>query len=576
MVSVDGAWRDRALRRPQKVLEFVFDDGAGGETSEEFRIIDDGDSMEGAPITITALGVEFDLQRKDRYVFEDQGTALVVALSNGGQVPSIILASRVIAHGPSYVVLGTVTPAAPITVEIPPWSMPWDAAAAIAGAIKAQTDAPAEIWLERNGETNYQLCVGTYGGGAQIPDIRTRKNLLKFTRLRSGEPQATRAQVRSGSGIPLVGKAIYSISAVSAGAHAEVVDLAGGLAPAQEADQFNEAYLLDATGATHEIIDTQVISPTVTRLLVGTTTPLAIGDLVRILRSAAKEELLYIDSPSLLGQYGKLCRLLERAALDPYTNVLGLNTDMAGWSGALPDGFVSTATAGTVTADTGFFLTGGRSAKLTTAAPAVGLNLYKEQLFYSLVAEPMVFSTWVAQNNPGSYISVRMTIGGAHVAGSPFTVVTPLNQFVRVDSGVEAVAAGPHTLKIEVFNTSGTPGDAVWCDSVQVLNADAALPFRVGSGPARAVQAVNRYFATNGHPSASYRVSASDRARRDPGRYPFEGFVLGGSMAIRETELDITTIQRLMRRDRNLLVAMDTVLDIQGLPVDFVALSAGV
>ncbi len=560
-VSVSRDWRGASSLRSGRILQFRFSDGTGGEVVEEYRIDQDGGAEESTLVQVVAVGVEFDLRERDHYAYQlVAGVPTLDAISDTGTV-SELLTRQVLPLCPAYVVLGSITTSTKtVSVSIPGGAMPYEVAAKIIAALKDQVQEVAELWLERNGETNYRLRAGSYNGTLAAADLRTRKNLLTLGYTRPRSSHGNRVQVFGAGGAPLVGQAIYAVDAVVANTSVDVKDVSGGGAPAGEADQYNSLYLLDAAGGTHLIDETQVVSATITRLLMGATSPLAVNDLVRLVRTTSKDLLAWIDSPSLQAADGVIYRKIDAASLGALANLLEPNATMRDWPGALPALWVDGGGTGSIVKDTTVYLTDGQSAKLT-ATSGNNKHIYREQSFYHLAAASVVQSVWIRLHSAGGgSFTIRFYEGGTEYnTQGPFTQV---NTWIRVDAPARSVSAGLRTLRVRCEYSTTNSSSAGWVDSVMAVTGGAVVPFVAGSPPARAVALANAYFQTNGQPRRAYRVSVADRTRLDPRQWPFEGLDLGGSVRIRGTELGVTTIERVVRRDRNPLDGLDTVLEV--------------
>lgn len=591
--AVSATWANAALLTAGRCIELEFVDAAGATVTVEVRIVEPVDGWPSPVIAITALGPEADLRERNTIMTATENGVFTLAPVETG-TPSAIL-TRLLAACPSYVALGTVTSTGLIGLNYANASMPYDCAKLVAESVFQQLGSKCELQLRRNGATNWLLDLVVVGASATVPDVRSGRGLFDFQRRTSRLTQVTRAIVLDSAGRPGMGDNRWEISTVSAGAYIEVIDTAGGLGPAQEADLFNGNYVVGVDDATHQITDTIVTSSTITRLTMASTAGLVVGDLVAIVRNAAKDALFELNHLGYQATYGVLTRKFGAGLLDGLTNAVR-NPDLSDWSGAMPTGWQKIG-SGTITKETSIVLI-GNSAKIVDAAGATKIrrtansNCWLGPLPPAAPTLPVHFSVWYYPAGTGwtGGVTVQFFLNGTLMA-SHTNVPTVFDTWHRIDAAVLWNASNMAVdILVSAFQTPA--GGALYVGPFQALTgtsipitggggtidaySNAVDSFRRGSNPSKLLQYASQLMVLYGAPPAAYRVTAGELTRHDPARWPHDIWTLGGIMNVKETErLALAIAPRVVSLDRNLLNPLETVVELNNRVPDFVELLGG-
>lgn len=573
-LGVPRDWVDLAEIVARRVLLVQYVDATAGYSGlgwDEFRIASVEESVGNSnTMIITALGIEYDLGERDQPVYQTDNGVVSFSFSASSFDFSVFLTNWLIPFVPAIWSLGTITPTSAITVAAANYTALQLARAAAAAYYKAY-GSRYEVSVRPNALTGYYLDITSYGASATVPDLLTNKNLEGVRRTKRTEQQTTRAvPTTSGGGL---GRPYYLVTAVSAGVHIEVTDMAGGPGPAQEADQYNNLYVIDDANGTHQVTDTVVVSSTTTRFLMASTAGIAVNELVWLAFDSSRNELPWIDSPSLQTTWGKKLGFLATDQ-DQYTNAM-LNGDMNDWTGAAPanKGACTWAKTGAnLTNVLSTFVTGGRSALVGSASGIVGTTpgLY-------CAAGDVVTLTAILKLNALGGNNLQFTnpdTGGADNFALDGTVagLTVLNQWLTFSRSYTITAAG---IKASGCQLVCAIGQTDYLDSFSYTRSSGAVPWRLGSGPAKAIQVVNSHFVTNGAPVVQYDITILDLKRVDPdGAGQFEGLTLGVTANLTETALSEVTTQRVLRIRTNQRVAHDTQIGLANTPAQLTRLLA--
>lgn len=463
------------------------------------------------------------------------GQGLEFLLATMGSVPSLpadtvanVLAG-ILASAYPWMTLSTVTP----TLVLEPEETDF-AGASVGQAVRQVLDAVYrrthqryEAWLERPDESTCTLLVGVHGGSAPQIDLPFGVALQGIRRTRSLATRMTRGFD------PSAGVAdSYWLAGTVTGTTVEVEDLAGGLGLAVEADQFNTTFgIRDMAGTVHVITDTEVLSPTLTRLTMASTSGISAGALV-VLVQADGSPVASIPLPSAEA-------LLPRPLLRPVASGAPAATNLCPnpvfrfWTGSGPIGYTGTGLSTSRATIAGSWLAGGASCQLDDDMDrSVGRTLAffapdaLGSIHYTVRFKPVRNSQWalLTWKDPAT--------------GGDVSEAVPLLDNGRFHEITRSFVcpAGPVTLQqIMINNGGGMAGEraSLYVDAFGMAWAPGAPGFLEGSGPASAIQAINRALLGGGVPQVSYEVRPLDLAKRDPtGAGKYRVLTLGGQARV--------------------------------------------
>lgn len=579
VASIPYPWLDRAELIARRIIRITYQDTPfTGTVFDEFRIseIDDSSGLD-ATITVTCVGIEYDLADGDTLVSQTTTGVKAFGFTTYNTNPAGHLATNVIGFGPSHIVAGATTPTDLIDVTYAK-DNPLSAALRIAAQANFISGVIYEIAVERNGSTNYQLNFRIFNGSATSPDIRDGKSLLSLQRSLITTDQTTRAVV-VGSNDAGVGNNWGKVSAKVLNTSVDVVDILGGAGPAQEANQFVGMYL-QGDGSTTPVIITgsSVVDAYTTRFLVATTAGYTVGNRCRICVDNAGADIEYVDAVANKTTYGTKLGRLDAAYDDTYNGLL--NADLrSGVSGVSCTSWTITG-AGVWVFDTtgGNYLTGGKSAKLTSTNVTFSqTETYQVPTTGTWWANYIV---WFKVDPTGASFPSRFS---AYYDGG---LTIPAPGYIDLETSADGAwhtaytswkpSSGSHTFRIDVLM-----GRVMWFDSAMIyLTRDQAEQrnFARGSNAFQMIQSANAHLLTNSAPLPSYNANVLDLYRMDPAKAgEFEAISTGGKVTLTNAELAIPgTLLRNVRTRSQLTVPHSTQITLSTKPVTFTNLLAGI
>jgi hypothetical protein len=582
-VSVPTAWPDSVELIARRVLLVLYVDPTAGTSGlgwDEFRIseLEPTAGLTGLT-TITALGIEYDLGERDLPLFQTVNTVVSFTLDVASFEIVQALTDRVIANAPSYIGLGTVTPAGSLVTTLS-GDNPLSTARKFAAAINKNVGLTYELSLRPNGTTNYLLDLTAYGATATVPDIRTNKSLQGVRRTTRTDQQTTRCVFIGSHGG--TGRPHYRATAVVANTSIDVVDMAGGEGPVRETDQFKNMYIVDDGNVDHQITGSSRVDATTSRFLMASTAGIVAGEIVAMVLNTSHDEIPYIDSPSLLTAWGKKLGFLA-VPNDQYTNFM-LNGDMHLWTGASPgkpDALGECTWSFTGTGSTkilSLFKTGGVSA-LVPVSSTLNANLSGP---YKVIGEVLTFTvilqlTTLTASNTFRFVNPNTGADENHLLDGTVVGLDKINTWLSYSASYTMTATGKLAAAgVAYAQLIVGAANPVYFDSFSVTKSPAAVQWRLGSAPATSIQAANLHLGTNGNPPVEYAINCLDLFRVDPnGVGQFERLSLGGNADVTETELSDVTTQRVMKIRTNHAVAHDTQLTLSNTPQQLTRVLAG-
>ena len=537
----------------RRALRVVYSD----DSFDEYRISERVDSSGGdGLVTVTALGVEYDLAQSSKLVSRTWNAGQDYSFTGQG-TPTYLL-GVIVAFAPTYFSVGTVTPTAAIALPFAT-DTPLAASLKVASLGNIAAGATYELSVRRNGVSGYYIDLTSYGSSATGADLRTGKSLQGVRRTVTGNGMTTRV-FPFGSDGGTIGDAWWKVTAVSVNSYIEITDIDGSsINPILADDQFNGAYVLHEDGVSHEITDTDKANK---RLYMASTTGIAVNEWCKLTQDVSLTEWPYVDHPTNRTTYGVQVGSLAVAA-PSHTNWF-LNPDFAG-------GATSWTTGGTPTF-VAIYQTGGQSASLASGAFS---SVDQSRTVYYTAGQTVSITVWM-------YVVAYSTVAGAAYGDSGFAGIqftnpqTGATEDVNFEAGscsLQTWTAFSRTYQITSTGTKtttiatkrGTSSGAtiyfdaamatLYTNSIQGLGSGFV---RYSGGAALWLTGV-QHLLVNSTPITTYDVSCVDLYRVDPiGAGLYEALNHGATATITDADLGVATTARVVKIETNHLVAHDT------------------
>lgn len=473
-------------------------------------------------------------------------------------------------------------------------------------ALQQPGRAPGEFALRRNGSTDYQIDIVTArGSSASTVRVQTAKNLLANQRTRRMADVGTVIVPRSAldAAVRDMSQAYWRVKTVVSGTVAELEDPAGGAGPIGYDDQLNGLYVAPIASS----FSSQVISDSdaaTQRITVASTAGYTAGTtLLRFFRTSGSsgERLISLAHPTRslapsAGGYGKVTRFADVPGVLGDANLL-TNPFLSTWTtaGNPPDGYTKIASglAPTVSRETSIIRLGTYSYKFVISqstgnyfGPGSGLALSSANAgicgAYSPTARP--FTTAGLSEIGHAWVKItNRTNGGLQIVAAdastlvPFAwgpVVTTVDVWVklvtpaldcsaRANGVVLAVVTAPDWIAGQPY--WGTPWSnnlTFYVDSMGFGEADAPLGDVEFSGGTALWQRANVVLAAISDIVTGYALRVADLARLDGSDWTDEPLTLGGNMEVVDTDLSVTTTQRVVEMEEDLKHPLDTTVQL--------------
>lgn len=499
--------------------------------------------------------------------------------------PSDALAS-ILAFAPAWWAAGTMTPTVPVNMTADGW-MPLRAIRALVEAINGQ-GVTCELAVRRNGTVGYYLDLVTeVGSAAAVVDVRTAKNLLSTTRSRDLQKYATEAvPLGAMDTIPVgtfgaetesrratIGSAYFHVTAKSGTTVTVEAPETGGSVIAFDG-QLDGLFLIDDAKARQAITSSGVDQ----QCDVASAANITVGRWYRLATDSTGTLLLSVRKAPAVG--GGPVRVVS-SALSGFTNFMH-RPSMRTWAGAStvpPDDWTST---GSITIDrtttAGFWLYGGKSARLRNN---VGTGSLVSPAFTQLVPNDMEWVTvqaWVRIASTTGTPYVELWIGGTLkdtilLAGYE-TGVWHMVSHAAASGGLKGAVSAIAKV-VFGFSSFGAGTGDMYADSVQATFSKTPVDFREGSNATRLFTLANRYLTLHGSETVSYTMTFADLTAWDPVAFPYDTITLGGTVRVRDTDLDITTTGRVVELTRDLRNPLASAVTVANRPVDLISTLTG-
>lgn len=458
-------------------------------------------------------------------------------------------------------------------------------------AIQQPGRAPGDFYFRRNGATDYKIDIlAARGSTANTVRVQTARNLLDHARKRTLISLGTKIVPRGkqGAAVRDISQCIWRVQTVVNGTTADLEDPLGGADPIAFDDQLNGMYVAKVAST----FSSQVISDSATansRITVADTTGWASGTtFVRVFRTAtsAGNRVVSLTHPTRVvspasSGYGPVTRILDMPAAVGDTNFVLSNPWMSTWatSTAVADGWTRTTPTGMTWARESTIKKNGTYSQKATVT---GVTSYTAQI-YSPTATPFTTSglrftahAWVyvesVQEALQRYVRIRVVkatdITVSYADGDyldPGEIVGNWVKLSVTNVDLSAASAGVAVL-VEWYGNNdpnGNTGSVVYIDSVGLGEASVPIDDVLYSGAIPMWQRANTLLGTISTPVAGYTVTLADLERMDTTSWGDEPLVLGGTVEIADTDLSVTTSQRVVELEQDLLNPLAAVVVLQ-------------
>lgn len=526
-----------------RVLRLAYDD----ESFDEWRIheIVDQSGRDGGRYRVTCRGVAYELRDLALLASTTSGI-LSTAVSYDGKTATEII-DALLAYLPAWWARGTVTPTTAVSFTIAADATPLKVLRTLVAQLNASRDA-CELTVRRNGTTGYYIDLpAAIGISADVPDIRTAKNILTSDRTRSREPMVNRLYPRGSDGCSLE-YAYVRVASVS-GSDVELRQAETGAPIVVFDDQYVGLYLENDAGTRTQITDSVASASTVT---VASATGFAADEWCRVVADSSGNGLTYVDYPPALSHK---VAVIEDAA-DGTTNLVN-NPYLSRWTGstsAPPTGWNSGGGTVSRNATTTFIRRGSYSLRLQ------GTNASSTVFTTTVNVLPGRGTTYCAMLDVYKVtVGVGLTIALCNQAGTVISSVstgTGTGWYSAVFTGINISTATGLFLRVTPPNITSE----YYVDSAQITVGASQAPWTLGSGPASLMRRALVYLEDNAFDPTTYTLTLADLHRWSPVEWPYDAFALGATVNITDTELGIATSSRITEITRDYLNPLATTL----------------
>lgn len=557
----------------------------------EWRISDDQASSgrdDRALLTITAQSMLLDLARAPYYTHDSAGRPTFdfsATQLTATQWLAYVVAACQAAPLPYTVSVGTVE--FTNTFDL---NGDFSTALEIVRAIQQPGRAPGDFRFRRNGTTDYKLDLLTSRGStASTVRVQAQKNLLACTRQRSLANLGTKIVPRGmqGSATRDLSQTYWKVASVDSGTTATLSDPYGGTGPCAFTDQLKNLYVarLASTFSSQQIS----ASNTSHQITVASTAGWSAGDFVRFFTTSgsAGKRLVSLSHPTRVlspasGGYGPVTRTLAMDAAMGDANLITANAWLNTWTtaGNAPDGFTrSSSLSGTWSRDTSVLKIGTYSQKIVVGTTAGTSELTR---FYSPTATPYTTSGlrfcasgWYYCDTVSAalqrYVRLRVMkpdLSVSYADGDYLDPAETVGAWVKISvENVDLSAASAGVVVVLEVSVNNDPNGYAYHTSyfgpMTLSESDVPIEDVLYNGGLAMWQRANTLLATISTPVAGYQLALADLARIDDSDWSDEPLVLGGSLELIDTDLSITTTQRIVELTQNLLAPLDATVQLQ-------------
>jgi len=562
------------------VVRFLFDDAS----FDEWRVAELVDTSRTNRLLRVQLQCPlFELGVREGPLSTTTSNVTALGATYIGKAPAAHV-TTILAAAPTWWTAGTITPTIPVDLTID-GDMPLGALRKLVSALRAK-GVDCELDYRRNGTSGYYVDLVTQiGSGATAVDVRSAKNLLETTRQRSLVQQASRVTTLGASGVRRSGVratmalAFWRVASVS-GSNVELRGLEGCPDPVLYDDQFNGAYLEKTDGTYTQITDTVASTQVVT---VASATGVATNQWLRLVRNSSGDDLVTVANPTAAAPLTQATVLTLDRRTDR-TNWCA-NPIFERWSAGAPVDWTETDTNSywTVAEDTTRYQFGARSAKCTYVSPGgtaadVRLAMATRAVPPTGTSRTFVASVWVYRDEAASSYTQTATVRlslGATVTDTLWTAL-PANAWTRLEvSRTQTGASVQAYVELRVGSVAATLVMNVGAMLVEEL-ATPQTDMVLGSDPAFALAAANRYLGIYSTTPTAYRVAFADLAAWDATAFPYDGVRLGATANVRDRDLGIITAARIVELTRDWRNPTASAITAATRPPDLITLLSGI
>ncbi len=462
----------------------------------------------------------------------------------------------------------------------------------IVRAIQQPGRAPGDFVFRRNGSTDYKLdLLASRGSTANTVRVQTRRNLLACTRKRTLANLGTRIVPRGkqGSATRDLSQTYWKVTVVN-GTTFDLSDPYGGTGPIAFDDQLNDLYVarIASTFSSQQITDSVASNQ---RCTVASTAGWSTGDMVRLFTTSgsAGKRLISLAHPTRVtspasGGYGPVERILDFQAGFGDANLLTSNAWLNTWttSSNPPDGFGRSSTiGGTWSRDTTVLSPVGNTYSQKIANGTTSANVETTR-FYSPTATPYTTSglrfcasAWYYCDTVSAalkrWVRIRIMKPDLSVSYADGDLLDPgeiVGQWVKLsvsNVGLSSATAGV-VVVVEVYVDNDPNGYAYhtsYFGPMTLSESDVPIEDVLYSGGIAMWQRANTLLSTISQPIAGYDVELADLARIDGSDWNAEPLVVGGTIEVTDTDLSVTTSQRVVELEQDLLNPLNARVQLQ-------------
>lgn len=563
------------------VIRLLYTDAA----FEEWRIAELSDTSQASRLVQVVLqSVLFELNVRDNPLTSTASNITTLDVSYSNQTPTQLV-TAIMAFAPSWFDVGTVTPTTLVDVSVSS-AYPLRALRAVVDALRAR-GVDCELDFRRNGTTGYYLdLVTTIGSSAATVDVRTAKNLLATTRAKRLAEQATTVIMQGGAGVRRSGTpatialGFWKVASVS-GSDVELRGAEGCPDPILYDDQFNNHYLQKTDGTYTQITDTVASTQKVT---VASAASISANQWLRIVSNSSGDDMVKLSKPTATAPLNQ-SRIIPISSLTDRTNWC-VNPVFTRWTAGAPDDWTETDTAGfaTISEESSVVLYGSRSCKVVVNVTGIpGANVYMASRQMSL---PPSASTRDLTASAWLYVDKSLSTGSGHgtfyveCAGASASIAyssIATQTWTRINCTASSVTGASRSITVRYQSGSTAHGLTYYIGAAMLEEVSTAqTTFIVGSQPAFLHAAGNRALGIYSDPPTAYTVSFADLEAWDAAAFPYDNVALGATANVRDTDLSITTSERIVEITRDRRNPLASQLTVSTRPVDLVSTLTGI
>lgn len=583
-----------------RVVRVVWSDTTRDTEWRIIEIVDQSGEGDRSQLLVTCQAIALDLGRAVFVDFDSNGRPMfdfsAVQLTATEWIDNYVLPACVEA-GLTWIARGTIDYTTEFDLD-----GEFVSAFELIRAIQQPGRAPGEFALRRNGSTSYLIDIVTArGSSAETVRVQTAKNLLANRRTRRLNEVGTVIVPRGAADAAVrdMSQAYWRVKTVVSATVAELEDPAGGAGPIGFDDQLNGLYVAPIASS----FSSQVISDSdaaTQRITVASTAGYTAGTtLLRFFRTSGSsgERLISLAHPTRslapsAGGYGKVTRFADVPGVLGDANIL-TNPFLSTWTNAAnpPDGYTKIASGLTPTVsreasvirlgtysykfvinqDTGLYYGPSSLTALNSATAGIcGV--------YSPTATPFTTAGLTEVGHAWVQITAR-TNGGLQLVAAdastlvPFAwgpVVTTVDEWVKLTlQGLDCASHANGVILAVVTAPDWIAGQPYWgtpwannltfyVDSMGFGEADAPIGDVLYSGGTALWQRANVVLAAISDIVTGYGLRVADLARLDGSAWSDEPLTLGGNVEVVDTDLSVTTTQRVVDMAEDLKHPLDT------------------